>query len=182
MIFQVLSSISNTMSYSIKNFLRMFMWTLSKSLGFLLVLMLKILRHKSELLEIPLQKNCIRVFYSDAAEERGFEEWMAKFHKITLFAVLSLLENKTIHYLYPEFLKTICIVRGRKRMSFLLGKTFVFFQPTTNDEKQIIKTLINDIAWLIKRNECFYRKGFPLRDCQFVATQFSRNILNRNSH
>ena len=150
---------------------------LARILGFSLVLFLKVLRHHSMTLPISKRNNSIRLFFSDATEEPGFKDWVSMHCGMTSSAIDLLVKSGILERFGTNFVKAICIVRGRRERSFLLGNTFVFFPPATNDENQIRRLFINDIAWLMKRNMCYYKEKLPIKDCIREATCYANMVL-----
>ena len=159
--------------------LRRIEWATAQVLGFLLVCSLRVLRHHSEILPVHTQTHSIRLFFSDA-NGQGFKDWTSLYYRVASSSIDFLAESGVIHECRANFAKAICVVRGLRKPSFLLGNTFVFFVPNTNDEAIIRISFMNDLLWLLKRNKCYYQDRLPLKECISEATRYSGMSL-RNS-
>ena len=111
-------------------------WVLAKTLGVSLIFALKVLRHYSTVLQVPQQNNSVRLFFSDATNWQGIKDWMSKYYGIIYAAISFLVENKFDPIFNDGCVRAICSVRGGRNKSFLLGNTFVFFPPNTDDGNQ----------------------------------------------
>ena len=150
----------------------------ARLLGTFLVLILKMLRHKSETLRVNPLGCHVSVIYSDMTGEQGFNEWVATFHRITLKALCILAESSACHCLSSRSAITIWIVKGGRGKSGLLGHVFVFSSPKADNERKILKFFLHDIVWLVKRNECYYRDNLSVYDCRCEATRFTKEVLD----
>lgn len=168
------------MVVSVRIRLRRIEWAIAQVLGFLLVCSLRVLRHHLEILPVHTQTHPIRLFFSDATGGQGFKDWISLYYRVASSSIAFLAESGVIHECRANFAKAICVVRGLRKPSFLLGNTFVFFVPNTNDEVTIRKSFMNDLLWLLKRNKCYYQDRLPIKECISEATRYSGMSL-RNS-
>jgi len=71
----------------------------------------------------------------------------------------------------------LCIVRGMRGNTVLTGKTLVWFPPEERTPEERERSLLNDVAWLHHRNECYYNKLLSASESRSRATLFTKNIL-----
>jgi hypothetical protein len=160
-------------------FARRAWWGLALMFGRLFPLSLRLLGHRSEILQIPSSKGAVRIVYSDGTGDPDFHEWTALQRQIVSSALLLLSKTHFKSDGYGYGMDTICVERGRRGKTCLLGKTLVWFPPGNMASDEAARLLAHDVVWLHYRNYCWFKQSMTVSDSRDQATVFTKKVLEQ---